>query len=73
MMTSNLKRLDWLRYEAEQVLAEAHVRRLPFGMAWCAVQALFRQYNVEPPEDVLAFCSGGRVSDSMIADWASPT
>jgi len=68
-----LKKLEEIRYEAEQIFAEGKHFGYPVGLSHLAVQLLFAKINMPVPDDVFAFVSGGAVSDRMIKGWRSPT
>ncbi|MEC5321757.1 hypothetical protein [Aurantimonas sp. A3-2-R12] len=71
-MQSELKRMEAIRYEANQILAEGATKRYPLLLSVLAVRLMFRKEGVPSPDDVLAFASGGKVNMTMVDDWQSP-
>lgn len=71
-MRDELKRIEAVRYEANQILAEGAARRFPLAVAVLAIRGLFRKEGLPEPDDVLAFASGGKIDMTMVTDWASP-
>jgi len=71
-MQSELKRIEAVRYEANQILAEGAVRRLPLTLAALAIRGLFHKEGLPQPDDPLAFASGGKINMTMVDGWSSP-
>ncbi len=71
-MQSELKRMEAVRHEANQILAEGVEKRYPLLLTVLAVRLLFRHEGLPQPDDVLAFASGGKVNMTMVDDWHSP-
>ncbi|NEK50835.1 hypothetical protein GUK36_15505 [Rhizobium leguminosarum] len=71
-MQSELKRMEALRYEANQILAEGVTKRYPLLLSVLAVRLMFRKDGVPAPDDVLAFASAGKINMSVVDDWESP-
>jgi hypothetical protein len=72
MMQSELKRVEALRYEANQILAEGVAKRYPLAVSVIAIRLMCRKFGLPQPNDVLAFASGGKINSSMVDDWHSP-
>lgn len=71
-MQDQLCRIEAVRYEANQILAEGAEKRYPLLLSVLAVRVLFRKLGLPQPDDVLAFASGGKVNMTMVDDWESP-
>lgn len=71
-MQDQLKRMEAVRHEANQMLAEGVARRFPLAMSVIAIRLMFRKEGLPQPDDVLAFASGGKVNMTMVHDWESP-
>lgn len=71
-MQDQLKRMEAVRYEANQMLAEGVARRFPLAMSVIAIRLMFRKEGLPQPDDVLAFASGGKINMTMVGNWHSP-
>ncbi|ANL47957.1 hypothetical protein AMC87_CH03304 [Rhizobium phaseoli] len=71
-MQHELKRLEAVRYEVNQMLAEGVAKRYPLAMSVIAIRLMFRKEGLPQPDDVLAFASGGKINMTMVGDWESP-
>lgn len=71
-MQNELKRMEAVRYEANQILLESVARSFPLAMSVIAMRLMFRKEGLPQPDDVLAFASGGKINAKMVDDWHSP-
>jgi len=71
-MQCELKKLEAMRQEANQILAEGIDKRYPLALSVIAVRLLFDKRGLPQPADALAFASGGKINASMVDDWNSP-
>lgn len=71
-MQSELNRMNAVRHEANQILAEGVEKRYPLLLTVLAVRLMFRKEGLPQPDDVLAFASGGTINMTMVDDWQSP-
>lgn len=71
-MIDRMARVEYLRYESEQILAEGVACGYPLIISVLAVHGLFKREGVPAPDDVLAFVSRGRITAAMVDNWFCP-
>ncbi|OJF91503.1 hypothetical protein AX761_22195 [Rhizobium sp. 58] len=69
---AEMTKLEYVRNEAQQLLAEGAVKRYPLLLTVFAIRIMFSRLGVAQPEDVLAFVTKGEINMSMVDDWNSP-
>lgn len=67
-----LAKIEACRLEGLQLLAEGRELGFPFALSHFAVKNMMRKRGIVVPDDILAFLSEGKVSDSQVRDWHSP-
>lgn len=72
-MQDTLKDLESNRYICKQLIAEAKHYGLPLMLGHYAACIHLKNEGIPVPTDVLAWISGGAVSDASIKDWHHPT
>jgi hypothetical protein len=71
-MQHELKRLEAMRQQANQILAEGVGKRYPLALSVIAVRLLFDREGLPQPDDILSFASAGRINSAMVDNWNSP-
>ena len=64
-------RIEAARLEGLQLLAEGREQGFPLALSHFTVQIMLRKRGIIVPDDILAFLSEGKVSDSQVTDWHS--
>lgn len=67
-----LSKIDEARDIGVQIFAEGVARELPLALAHSAVKSMVLRLGLPVPEDILAFVSKGKTSDSMVGNWSDP-
>jgi hypothetical protein len=65
-------RREFMRSEAQQVIAEGRVKGFPLAISCLAVRQLLRNHGYPVPADILAFAFDGKISDQQVTNWNSP-
>ncbi|MEC9312933.1 MAG: hypothetical protein VYA97_14295 [Pseudomonadota bacterium] len=68
----NLEKLEAARLRAREMLGEGISVDFPLWYTHHAISLLMKKRGFDVPEDVLAFASEGRLSDSWVRDWNDP-
>lgn len=63
--------IDKLHDQAQAIFGHGYARGESFGRIRLVIVRNFERVGVEPPEDVLAFTTGGQISDTDVRDWRS--
>lgn len=71
-MLNTLKDLEHDRHVCEQLVAECVHKGWPLMLGHRAMRLYLEQEGVPVPKDLLAWVSGGVMSDSHITNWAHP-
>ncbi|MFC3690966.1 hypothetical protein [Chenggangzhangella methanolivorans] len=65
-------RIEHVRYEARQMLAEGRDLGFPLALTYLAIQLMMRKEGLPVPRDILAFTFEGKISDAQVTNWQSP-
>lgn len=72
MLNLELAKIDEAKRKADILFRTGDVKEYPLIVTYMAVCQMFTEAGLSPVEDVFAFVTNGKASDSMIVDWLHP-
>ena len=72
MVNLGLEKIDEAKRKADIIFRTGDVKGFPLFLTHMAVRHMIKEMGLPPVDDVFAFVTNGKGSDSMIIDWMHP-